>query len=164
MPLLKPFKALIFDWGDTIMRDFGLPGCMAYWEKVEWIPGVEEVLKEVSAKFPCIIATSAGHSGTPEMIAALKRVGADKYFDYFFSSKDLGYDKPDPRFFSKTAIQAGFDPGECVMIGNIYEKDITGAKKAGMQTALFNEKNLTGQFLDADVIFTQFDQLGAFLF
>jgi len=163
MPLLKPFKAIIFDWGDTIMRDFGLPGCMADWETVEWIPGAEKVLKEVSTKFPCIIATSAGNSGTPEMIAALKRIGADKYFAYFFSSKDLGYDKPDPRFFIETAIQSGFQPGECVMIGNMYEKDITGAKKAGMQTAFFNEKNLKGNFQDADVIFRHFNQLGAFL-
>jgi putative hydrolase of the HAD superfamily len=164
MPFLKPFKALIFDWGDTIMRDFGLPGCMADWENVAWIPGIEEVLKEVSTIFPCIIATSAGHSGTPEMIAALKRVGADKYFDHFFSSKDLGYDKPDPWFFIETANRSGFAPGDCVMIGNIYEKDITGAKKAGMQTAFFNEKNLPGQYTDADIIFTRFDQLKAFLF
>jgi putative hydrolase of the HAD superfamily len=76
----------------------------------------------------------------------------------------LGYDKPDPRFFIETAIHSGFQPNECVMIGNMYEKDITGAKKAGMQTAFFNEKNLTGKFQDADVIFTRFDQLKAYLF
>ena len=158
MPIMKPFKSLIFDWGDTIMRDFGLPGCMADWENVAWIPGAENVLKVVSAHFICVIATSAGNSGTPEMIAALKRVGADQYFDFFFSSRELGYDKPDPDFFIETARRSGVQPSECLMTGNSYEKDITGAKKAGMQTAFFNEKNMPGNFPDADEVFSHFDQ------
>jgi len=158
MPISKPVRALIFDWGDTIMRDFGLPGIMAEWEKVEWIPGAEKTLIGVSSKFMCVIATSAGQSGTPEMIAALKRIGADKYFDYFFSSKELGYNKPDPRFFTEISRCINLAPETCLMIGNIYEKDIIGAKKAAMQTAFFNEKKLTGTFPDADFIFTDFAQ------
>ena len=38
-------KTLIFDWGDTIMRDLGLPGPMKDWDRVEWIPGAKEMLK-----------------------------------------------------------------------------------------------------------------------
>jgi putative hydrolase of the HAD superfamily len=158
MPILKPVNALIFDWGDTIMRDFNLPGNMAEWDKVEWIPGAELALIEASSIFLCVVATSAGNSGTPEMIAALKRVGADKYFDFFFSSKELGYNKPDPRFFIEIARLINLAPEECVMIGNRFEKDITGAKKAGMQTAFFNENNQAGTFPDADIIFTNFAQ------
>jgi len=150
---------LIFDWGDTIMCDFDLPGPMMNWEKVAWISGAEESLKVLCQKFTCIIATSAGQSGTPEMIAALKRVGADQYFHHFVSSKDLGYDKPDPRFFLAVAEKFGKKPGDCIMIGNLYEKDIVGAKKAGMRTIFFNEKMLEGSFPDADFIIFEMNEL-----
>lgn len=152
MSLKKPITALIFDWGDTIMRDYNLPGPMAGWDKVDWIPGAEVALKALSEKYTCIIATSADHSGTEEMIAALKLVGAEKYFHHFFSSRQLGFKKPDPRFFSAITQKLKLVPTECVMIGNFYEKDIIGAKQAGMQTVLFNENKIGGQFRDADVV------------
>jgi len=159
MALKLPISTLIFDWGDTIMRDYNLPGPMAEWDKVDWIPGAEEVLKVLSEKYKCIIATSADHSGTDEMIAALKLVGADKYFHHFFSSQQLGFKKPDPRFFSSITKNLSVVAAECVMIGNFYEKDIIGAKQAGMQTVLFNENNVEDPFPDADVMITEMQSL-----
>ncbi len=145
-------KALIFDWGDTIMRDFALPGPMHLWAKVDWVPGAEKMLQSMQANYTCIIATSADYSYTPEMIMSLKRVGAEKYFQKFFSQKELGYKKPDPRFFESVINQSGFRTDECVMIGNSYEKDIVGAKNAGLKTIFFNENKHDGGFLKADVV------------
>lgn len=146
-------KALIFDWGDTIMRDFpGKAGPMCDWEKVEWIPGAQTALQELSEKYICIIATGAGESDTAMMRKALRRLDAEKYFTYFFSAKELGTEKPDPIFFTKIADMAGFTPEECIHIGNLYHKDISGAKAAGMFTVLFNEKELEGDFPDADAV------------
>jgi putative hydrolase of the HAD superfamily len=159
MPLTKPITALIFDWGDTVMRDYNLPGPMAHWEKADWIPGAETVLKTLSGKYTCVIATNASHSGTAEMIAALKRVGAHRYFRHFFSSKELGYEKPDPRFFASITNKLGLKPEECVMTGNMYEKDIAGAKRAGLQTVFFNEKNTPGEYPDADAVINSLVQL-----
>lgn len=143
-------KALVFDWGDTIMRDFDLPGPMSAWEKVAWIPGAEAALQMLSQKYCCIIATSAPHSDTDEMKAALARVGADVYFTHFFSQKELGYKKPDQRFFRKVIELSGYAPHETIMVGNLYDKDIEGAKKAGMYTVFFNENKRQGHFPDAD--------------
>ena len=159
MPIKNPISALIFDWGDTVMRDYNLPGPMAVWEKVAYIPGAQKALESLSGKFTCIIATSAEHSGTDEMIDALKRVGADKYFHHFFSSKDLGYQKPDPGFFSSIVEKLELKAEKCVMIGNLYEKDIVGAKAAGMQTILFDEKQQNHDFPDADAVIHQMDEL-----
>lgn len=150
MPTINQLTTLIFDWGDTIMRDFDQPGPMCDWENVEWIPGAENALKTLSAKYYCVIATSADHSGADEMIAALKRVGAERYFKHFFSSMDLGYKKPDPRFFSAIVLKLGLQPLNCAMIGNLYEKDIVGAKAAGLTTIFFNENFLPGDFPKAD--------------
>ena len=152
-------KFLIFDWGDTVMRDFALEGPMWKWDKVDWIPGMENALMKLSEKFICVIATSADHSDTEDMKKALKRVGAEKYFTYFFSQKELGFKKPDVRFFKSVAEKINEKPGNCTMIGNLYEKDIVGAKNAGMKTVLFNEEKLLGDFQKADVVINQMEEL-----
>jgi HAD superfamily hydrolase (TIGR01509 family) len=158
---MKPvIKALIFDWGNTVMRDFPeCPGPMASWEHVEWIPFAEQALKELHQKYICCIASNAGFSDTTLMIDALKRVGAEKYFKHFFTSLDLGFEKPDIRFFTAICMHNGIEPDDCIMIGNDYKKDIEGAKKIGMTTVFFNENNDQGNFPDADYIIQSMQEL-----
>lgn len=156
---MNSLKALIFDWGDTVMRDYALEGPMWKWKKVDWIDGAEEALKKLSKEYKCIIATSADHSDTEDMIKALGMVGADKYFDYFYSKREIGYKKPDLKFFAAVAGISGYDPDECVMIGNSYEKDILGAKAAGMTTVFFNEKKTKGTYPEADHVIHSMNQL-----
>lgn len=145
-------KAIIFDWGNTIMRDYKLPGPMYQWEKVTWIPGAEDLLKHLQDKYVLAIATNALHSGSEDMVKALKMVGADKYFNHFFSSRELGYQKPDPRFFLAVCDGIEINPEECIMIGDTYERDIIGAKRAGIKTIFFNENKKDGEFSDADYV------------
>ena len=155
----QSIKAVIFDWGDTIMRDYKLAGPMHEWNEVAWIPGAQQVLEFLQKKHPCIIATSANHSNTNDMKLALSRVGADQYFSFFYSQVELGVKKPAPLFFQKTATLSGFMPSECLMIGNLYEKDIVGAKAAGMTTAFFNETQLNGTFPKADFVIHNMEEL-----
>ncbi len=153
-------KAIIFDWGDTVMRDFPeCPGPMANWEHVEWIPFVEDALNFLHQNYVCCIASNAGFSDTALMRKALERVGADKYFQFFFTSKDLGHEKPDQRFFIKIAENINTGTEHCLMVGNDYKKDIAGAKATGMKTIFFNEKQLSGEFPDADKIILSMKEL-----
>lgn len=153
-------RFLLWDWGDTVMRDYpGIPGPMCDWDHVEWIPGAEYALTKLSAIYPCCIATNPGQSDTAAVIRALQRIGADKYFTSFYSSKDLGFEKPDPRFFAEIADRAGFERADCVMIGNNYNKDIEGAHAAGMATVFFNESGSAGKFPDADIIIERMEEL-----
>jgi putative hydrolase of the HAD superfamily len=151
-------KLLIFDWGDTIMRDYDQQGPMFLWEKVDWVSGAEEALKKLYEEHYCVIATSAPHSGTEEMILALKRVGAQKYFRRFFSSMDLGLSKPNPGFFLEICKQSGFDVTEAVSIGNLCWKDIAGAKTVGLKTILFDQE-LKQECSEADYIIKDFNEL-----
>ena len=116
-------------------------------------------MKSVQGKYVCVIATSADHSDTEEMKKALKRVGANRYFHLFYCQKDLGYKKPDPRFFEAVIWNADYKPDECVMIGNMYEKDIVGAKAIGIKTIFFNENQLAGQFPQADAIVNHMNEI-----
>jgi FMN phosphatase YigB (HAD superfamily) len=153
-------KALIFDWGDTIMRDYpDKTGPMADWDVVEWIPGAEEALKKLYEEMICCIATGAGNSDTALMIKALKRVEADQYFTYFFSAKDIGFDKPDVNYFTTISNRINVKPGNCMFIGNDYEKDIKGARASGMKTIYFNEKNNPGPFPDAHYVVNSINEV-----
>jgi putative hydrolase of the HAD superfamily len=149
---------LIFDWGGTVMADTGEPGPMYLWKEVAWVPGTKEALEELK-EFRCCIATNAGISDGEAVVKALKRVGADIYFDHVFTSRDLGYAKPDPRFFQTICERTGYHPAECVMVGNSYGKDIRGAKEAGMHTVFFNPAGAEGSFPDADAVITNMTRL-----
>lgn len=151
-------RALIFDWGGTVMTDSGEPGPMYLWKEVGLMPGVKNALLLLSNYTNCI-ATNAGISGTAEVIRALNRVGAEKWFSHYFTSKDLGYAKPDPRFFLRICDEIRCRPEECVMIGNDYEKDICGAKRAGMKSVFFNPHSSAGPFSQADAVIETMDQL-----
>lgn len=160
----ESIKAVIFDWGDTLMRDFpDLLGPMYSWEKVDVIDGVKDLLENLFGKFILAVATNAGASDTSAMIRALERVGIAKYFQHYFSSIDLGYMKPDQRFFDSICNNIDISPVNCVMIGNIYEKDITGAKDAGMITIFFNEKKVVGDFEKADHIVNNMSEIKSIL-
>jgi len=153
-------KAIIFDWGNTIMRDYPeLPGPMATWDHVEWIPDAEEVLKILNQKYICCIASNAGHSDTELMIKALERINAAHYFHYFFTSKELGFKKPDISFFKSICMKIVCLPAECMMVGDNYDNDIIGAKNAGLTSVFFNERKIHGDFPDADHIIFSMKEL-----
>ncbi|PLW93624.1 MAG: HAD family hydrolase [Marinilabiliales bacterium] len=144
---------IIFDWGNTLMRDFPeKPGPMYEWDHVELMPGVENLLSNLAERFVLTVATNAGESNTEAMVKALTRVHIEGFFIFKYSSKDLGVSKPDPRFFEEVCKRSGFTPEETLMIGNDYKKDIVGAKAAGMQTILYNHENYIGETPDADYV------------
>lgn len=153
-------RLIIFDWGDTLMRDFpGKPGPMYTWDIVEEIPGARPLLDYLQAKYTLCVATNAGVSDTEAMRKALQRVNFDSYFSGFFSSKDLGVAKPDPEFFLRICHQMQVKPDESVMVGNDYQKDIQGAAQAGLYTVFFNKNQQEGVFPEADLVITHLPEL-----
>ncbi|MGE5561284.1 MAG: HAD family hydrolase [Chloroflexota bacterium] len=129
-------KTVIFDWGDTLMRDDPNDARpMAVWPRVEAMPGAAAALSELSAwPLTLCVASNAGVSDADLMGQALARVGLRRFFEHLWTSKELGVAKPDRRFFTEAARRAGCDPTECIMVGNDYVKDICGANKAGLRT------------------------------
>lgn len=152
-------KALLFDWGNTVMVDFGYPGPMYAWEQVAWVSGAEKALNSLYKKFICCLATNAGASTTPEVKMALKRVRAEKYFKHIFLAKEIGFKKPDIRFFMTIIDRLDLAPSSLVMIGDHYQNDCVGAKKAGIKTILFNADHASGSFPLADAIIGNLDDL-----
>jgi putative hydrolase of the HAD superfamily len=151
---------LIFDWGDTLMRDFPeKPEPMAHWDVIVLFEGVEKTLQELTGKYILAVATNAGVSDTKLMREALNRGNIEQYFSWFFSSKDLGFSKPDIRFFTEICNQMNVNPSQCLFIGNDYKKDIEGAADAGMKTILFNHQHQTGALEKAHCIIENFCEI-----
>lgn len=62
----------------------------------------------------------------------------DHYFKYFFLSEELGYMKPDRRFFDEALKRLGATANECLVIGDDIEVDIMGAHNAGIGQIYYN--------------------------
>lgn len=157
---MKQINALIFDWGDTLMKDFPeYQGPMVNWPKVEVLSGVSELMDKIHNNYICCVASNAGDSDAELMSLAFERAGIKRYFKYFFTSKELGYKKPDIEFFTEISTRLGISQSKCMMIGNDYLKDIIPAKDSGMKTALYLENRVSEKFPKADIVVNSIKEL-----
>lgn len=66
-------RLIIFDWGDTLMRDYPeKAGPMYVWDHVECIEGVPELIAYLHGRYTLCVATNAGVSDTEAMRKAQK--------------------------------------------------------------------------------------------
>ena len=140
----SPLTTLVFDWGDTLMVNIpDQSGPMAKWPTVAAVEGALPALSMLSGRFTCLLATNASDSRSHEVRQALARVGLDAQFKAVFTSGELGFRKPDPRFFSAIQSVLGLDPEKILMIGDDYRSDILGARQAGWRGLWFNPAGKT---------------------
>lgn len=73
----------------------------------------------------------------------LKGSGLDKLLDEIFISEDIGYEKPDKRFFEPVISKLneyGIDKEECVIVGDSESSDIQGGINAGIRTVHYTDE------------------------
>ncbi len=145
-------ETIIFDWGDTLIRDFPqYDGPMAEWPEVELMPEVEKTLQELSRGFNLFVASNAGSSDAELVEKALQRVGIAPYFKAIFTGIELESKKPELAFYRNLCRKIGTPPGRCLMVGDNLEKDIIPARRIGMQAAWFSpEGEVEGDFWKID--------------
>jgi putative hydrolase of the HAD superfamily len=67
---------------------------------------------------------------------ALQAAGLREYFDAVIDSALIGIEKPDARIFQAALAALGVAPEEALYIGDLYEVDIVGARRAGIEAVL----------------------------
>ena len=74
-------------------------------------------------------------SDAPKMEVWLRIVslGLHHYFDEIITSEDFGVKKPDPKPFRKALEVLGTKPEETFMVGDWPDRDVKGAKAAGIR-------------------------------
>lgn len=132
--------AILFDWGNTLMRVFDdESGPMASWTRIEVIPKVAETLARLSGAYTLVLATKAADSGEAAIRAALARGGIAGFVDRIFCRENTGRSKPDPAFYQKVLEGLGLPPGACLMVGDTLEDDVLAPRRLGMHGVHFDE-------------------------
>ena len=130
-------RVVVFDWGGTVMRDFGGPGPMAGWPEVAAVEGVAAALQAIAERHEIVLATNAD-SDAHQVREALARVDLDRWFGRVFVSSEIGAAKPSPAFFSVVLDGLQCLPAEIVMVGDSYDNDVRGARAAGLWTIWYD--------------------------
>ena len=87
----------------------------------------------------------------------LRRSGLLPYFTHIFLSEEVGYQKPDIRFFQAVLEKLDAKNTECLVIGDNFQTDILGAQNAKID-AVFYKKD-TEQTYNPSVYATEVNNL-----
>jgi putative hydrolase of the HAD superfamily len=137
---LKHFSAILFDWGDTVMKDDpSQAASMVNWPQVEMIPGVDKLLESIHTnRRRLALATGAAVSNELQIRGALKRVNLDQYFDKIYCFSNTGLKKPTKAFYKHILDDLKVEPADALMIGDSFEKDVLAANHVGIAGVWFN--------------------------
>ena len=95
------------------------------------MPGARELLTDISATHAVALLTNGAPDLQREKIAAS---GLESFFQAIAVSGEHGIGKPKPEIFHRLLSELGVEPGEAVMVGNSLERDIAGARNAGIRS------------------------------
>lgn len=102
-------------------------------------PGALDLLRELKAKDVKLALLTNGVSETHREKIALLQI--TEYFDAIFLADEVGMVKPDPLLFAHACTKLRTSPSESAMVGDRYERDISGALTAGLFTIWMNVRN-----------------------
>ncbi|MBQ7996410.1 MAG: HAD family hydrolase [Paludibacteraceae bacterium] len=102
------------------------------------VPGARETIETLRARGYRLFAASNsfGHLQRNR----LELAGLLPFFEDTYISMDLGYDKPDIRFYEEALRRCGLEPKEVLMIGDSMTTDILGAQAAGLGAIFFSRR------------------------
>jgi 2-haloacid dehalogenase len=102
-----------------------------------FLPGAEETVKQkLFGRYKLYLASN----GTA-VVQKGRMTSADlyPYFEESFVSQELGHNKPSKEYFEAAFARIpGFDPKQCLMVGDSLTSDILGGKNAGLRTVWVN--------------------------
>ncbi len=108
-------------------------------------PGVHETLQVLR---PRGVTLGILSNRRDPFVEELENLGIHGYFDFVLAAGEVGIWKPDPGIFHAALERAGNVPPErALYVGDNYYADVQGARAAGMDVVLVNDR---GIFEDAD--------------
>jgi len=112
----------------------------AAWGKTHTLmPEARETLEALRAKGYRLFAASNSFGHLQR--SRLEQAGILSFFEDTYISMDIGYDKPDIRFYQEALRRCGLQPHEVLMVGDSMTTDILGAQNAGLGVIFFNRRN-----------------------
>ncbi|MEK7863932.1 MAG: HAD family hydrolase, partial [Chloroflexota bacterium] len=100
-------------------------------------PEAEPLLRTLASRYRMGLLTNGAGDVQREK---LSRTPFARYLAAVIISVEVGVGKPDPQIFRIAAARLGIDPGDAVMVGDSLERDVAGAKAAGMRAVWIDRK------------------------
>lgn len=99
---------------------------------------VEHVLKKLKQRYKLGIITNGPKS---QQYIRLKNTGIYEYFSYIFISEEVGYNKPDIKFFEYVLRKIEEkDKSKILIVGDSLTSDIQGGNNCDLKTCWYNRK------------------------
>lgn len=99
-------------------------------------PGALDLLKELKARGMKLGLLTNGMSETHHEKIALLQIS--EYFDALFLADEVGMVKPDPLLFAHACRKLESSPSVSAMVGDRYDRDMSGAIEAGLYSIWVN--------------------------
>ena len=96
----------------------------------ELFPDVRPVLESLKKRYTLVAVTDGN--------ANLDKIGISDLFDEFVSAQTAGAAKPDRRIFDAAVSVGGAPQAQTLHVGDHPEKDVQGARDAGLKTVWIN--------------------------
>ena len=114
-------------------------------------PDVPDALSRLSGRVRLALLTN----GAPDLQRRkIDASGLADRFDAIVISGEFGHGKPDPAIFRHTLAQLDVPASRALMIGDSLERDVAGARAAGMKTAWVNRDEPVRRDVPADFVLT----------
>ncbi len=105
------------------------------------MPGARELLDWLAMQNEHYVLSIITNGFSEAQLPKMRSSKIDGYFTHFFLSEEIGYMKPDRRFFDAVLHQLQASAAECLVIGDDYRVDIVGAAKAGIEQVYYNHQH-----------------------
>jgi putative hydrolase of the HAD superfamily len=102
-------------------------------------PGALNLLRDLKTRGKRLGLVTNGVSETHRDKIALLQI--TEYFDAIFLADEVGMVKPDPLLFAHACQKLSSSPSRSAMVGDRYDRDISGALEAGLFTIWVNVRN-----------------------
>jgi len=94
------------------------------------LPGAVELVRRLSSEVPVAVVTN----GPPDIqLLKIEQAGIGSYLSAVVISGEIGIGKPDPAAFGRALELLGVAPEHAVMVGDSWERDVSGALASGMR-------------------------------
>lgn len=104
------------------------------------LPHAKELLMKLSSRRVFAVTNGSKYKQLPQ----LNKAGLTPYFEGLLMAEDIGYRKPDPKFFQTIMQKIGIDSKDKIlMIGDSLTADIKGARQFGIDSVWYNPQKLS---------------------
>ncbi|AKP64542.1 HAD superfamily hydrolase [Levilactobacillus koreensis JCM 16448] len=104
------------------------------------LPGARDLLAHLKSAGVHLLVGTNGTKHT--QLSRLAGSGIDAYFDAVYISQDIGFNKPDPRFFAPIFAQhPDLTAANTLMVGDRLQSDILGANNVRLPSIWYNPQH-----------------------